>query len=128
MAFSDAFHGRTMMAIALNGSDRFIEGYGPMPGGIKHHQFNEVKKLEKTINKNTAAVVIELYKERLELLKLKRAFIQKIKKLCKQHKALLLSMKSNQELAEQGHFLLMSNLASNQTLCVALKESEEAFP
>ena len=41
VSFSDAFHGRTMMAIALNGSDRFIEGFGPMPEGLKHHPFNE---------------------------------------------------------------------------------------
>ena len=32
VSFSDAFHGRTMMAIALNGSERFIKGFGPMPG------------------------------------------------------------------------------------------------
>ena len=89
VAFSDAFHGRTMMAIALNGSDRFIEGYGPMPGGIKHHQFNEVKGLEKTINKNTAAVVIELVQGEAGIIKAQKAFIQKIKKLCKQHKALI---------------------------------------
>ena len=38
-----------MMAIALNGSDRFIEGFGPMPEGIKHHPFNDENKLEKAI-------------------------------------------------------------------------------
>ena len=90
VAFSDAFHGRTMMAIALNGSDRFIEGYGPMPGGIKHHQYNEMKNLEKTINKNTAAVVIELVQGEAGIIKAKKTFIQKIKKLCKQHKALII--------------------------------------
>ena len=89
VAFSDAFHGRTMMAIALNGSDRFIEGYGPMPGGIKHHQFNDLKNLEKTINKNTAAVIIELVQGEAGIIKAQKAFIQKIKKLCKQHKALI---------------------------------------
>ena len=89
VAFSDAFHGRTMMAIALNGSDRFVEGYGPMPGGIKHHQFNEIKGLEKTINKNTAAVVIELVQGEAGIIKAQKTFIQKIKKLCKQHKALI---------------------------------------
>ena len=89
VAFSAAFHGRTMMAIALNGSDRFVEGYGPMPGGIKHHQFNEIKGLEKTINKNTAAVVIELVQGEAGIIKAQKTFIQKIKKLCKQHKALI---------------------------------------
>ena len=78
------------MAIALNGSDRFIEGYGPMPGGIKHHQFNELKNLEKTINKNTAAVVIELVQGEAGIIKAQKAFVQKIKKLCKQHQALII--------------------------------------
>ena len=90
VAFSDAFHGRTMMAIALNGSDRFIEGFGPMPGGITHHAFNEIKNLEKKINKNTAAVVIELVQGEAGIIKAKRDFIQKIKRLCKQHKALII--------------------------------------
>ena len=48
VSFSDAFHGRTMMTIALNGSDRFIEGFGPMPEGIKHHPFNEIKESRKS--------------------------------------------------------------------------------
>jgi|TARA_B110000967_G_scaffold130925_1_gene133776 succinylornithine aminotransferase len=90
VAFSDAFHGRTMMAIALNGSDRFIEGFGPMPGGITHHPFNETKNLEKAINKNTAAVVIELVQGEAGIIKAKRDFIQKIKKLCKAHKVLII--------------------------------------
>ena len=51
VSFSDAFHGRTMMAIAFNGSDRFVKGFGPMPSGIKNHPFNETKNLEKVIPK-----------------------------------------------------------------------------
>jgi succinylornithine aminotransferase len=90
VAFSDAFHGRTMMAIALNGSDRFVEGFGPMPGGITHHPYNETKNLEKAINKNTAAVVIELVQGEAGIIKAKRDFIQKIKRLCKVHKALII--------------------------------------
>ena len=90
VSFSDAFHGRTMMAIALNGSDRFIEGFGPMPGGIKNHPFNETKNLEKVITKNTAAIIIELVQGEAGIIKAKRDFIQKIKKLCKKNKALII--------------------------------------
>ena len=79
-----------MMAIALNGSDRFIEGFGPMPGGIKNHPFNETKNLEKVITKNTAAVIIELVQGEAGIIKAKRDFIQKIKKLCKKNKALII--------------------------------------
>ena len=90
VSFSDAFHGRTMMAIALNGSDRFIEGFGPMPEGIKHHPFNEEKNLEKAITKKTAAVILELVQGEAGIIKAKKGFVQKIKKLCKQNKALLI--------------------------------------
>lgn len=90
VAFSDAFHGRTMMTIALNGSDRFVEGYGPMPEGIKHHPFNEIKNLEKVITKNTAAVIVELVQGEAGIIKAKKEFIQKIKKLCKQNQALII--------------------------------------
>ena len=90
VSFSDAFHGRTMMTIALNGSDRFIEGFGPMPEGIKHHPFNEVKNLEKVITKKTAAVIVELVQGEAGIIKAKRDFIQKIKKLAKQNNALII--------------------------------------
>ena len=90
VSFSDAFHGRTMMAIALNGSDRFVKGFGPMPSGIKNHPFNETKNLEKVIKKNTAAVIIELVQGEAGIIKAKKDFIQKIKKLCKQNKVLII--------------------------------------
>ncbi len=90
VSFSDAFHGRTMMTIALNGSDRFVEGFGPMPKGIKHHPYNEIKDLEKVITKNTAAVIIELVQGEAGIIKAKKDFVQKIKRLCKQNKALII--------------------------------------
>ena len=90
VSFSDAFHGRTMMTIALNGSDRFVEGFGPMPKGIKHHPYNEIKDLEKVITKNTAAVIIELVQGEAGIIKAKKNFVQKIKKLCKQNEALII--------------------------------------
>ena len=90
VSFSDAFHGRTMMAIALNGSERFVKGFGPMPGGIKNHPFNETKNLEKVITKNTAAVIIELVQGEAGIIKARKDFIQKIKKLCKENKVLII--------------------------------------
>tara|TARA_B000000475_G_C15899117_1_gene407756 strand:- start:98 stop:880 length:783 start_codon:yes stop_codon:yes gene_type:complete len=79
-----------MMTIALNGSDRFVEGFGPMPKGIKHHPYNEIKDLEKVITKNTAAVIIELVQGEAGIIKAKKDFVQKIKRLCKQNEALII--------------------------------------
>ena len=61
-----------------------------MPEGIKHHPFNEVKNLEKVITKKTAAVIVELVQGEAGIIKAKRDFIQKIKKLAKQNHALII--------------------------------------
>ncbi len=90
VAFADAFHGRTMMTIALNGSDRMINGFGPMPAGINHHPYNEIEGLEKIINKKTAAVVIELVQGEAGIIKAKKPFIARIKKLCKENNTLII--------------------------------------
>jgi predicted acetylornithine/succinylornithine family transaminase len=90
VAVADAFHGRTMMTIALNGSERMTSGFGPMPAGIKHHPYNDVKGLEKLINKKTAAVVIELVQGEAGIIKAKKGFLAKIKKLCKENNALII--------------------------------------
>ena len=70
------------MAIALNGSERFIiEGFGPMPEGIKHHPFNEEKNLEKSITKKTAAVILELVQGEAGIIKKqkKKGLFKKLK-------------------------------------------------
>ncbi|MFL2725637.1 MAG: aspartate aminotransferase family protein [Gammaproteobacteria bacterium] len=90
VAFADAFHGRTMMTIALNGSERMTKGFGPMPSGIKHHPYNEIKGLDKVITKKTAAVVLELVQGEAGIIKAKRNFISKIKKLCKEKNVLII--------------------------------------
>ena len=90
VAFADGFHGRTMMAIALNGSERMTAGFGPMPSGIKHHPFNEIKGLEKVITKKTAAVVLELVQGEAGIIKAKKSFLARIKKLCKENNTLII--------------------------------------
>ena len=90
VAFADAFHGRTMMTIALNGSERMTKGFGPMPSGIKHHPYNEIKGLDKVITRKTAAVVLELVQGEAGIIKAKGNFISKIKKLCKEKNVLII--------------------------------------
>ena len=90
VAFNDAFHGRTLMTIALNGSERMTKGFGPLPLGIKHHPYNQIDGLEKMINKKTAAVVLELVQGEAGIVKAKRNFLSKVKKLCKKNNALII--------------------------------------
>ena len=90
IAFNDAFHGRTMMAIALNGSKRMTDGFGPMPKSIKHHEFNKIDGLESKFSNNTSAVILELVQGEAGIIPAKKKFVSAIVKLCKKNNALLI--------------------------------------
>lgn len=90
VAFDDAFHGRTLLTIALNGSKRMTEGFEPLPKGITQHPYNQIEGLEKCINDKTAAVILELVQGEAGIIPAKQNFVNAIKKLCKKHKALII--------------------------------------
>ena len=90
IAFNDAFHGRTMMAIALNGSKRMTDGFGPMPKSIKHHEFNKIDGLGSKFSNNTSAVILELVQGEAGIIPAKKKFVSAIVKLCKKNNALLI--------------------------------------
>ena len=79
-----------MMAIALNGSKRMTDGFGPMPKSIKHHEFNKIDGLEAKFSNNTSAVILELVQGEAGIIPAKKKFVNAIVKLCQKSNALLI--------------------------------------
>jgi len=59
VACQDAFHGRTMGALALTGQPAKREPFEPMPPGVSHIPFGDVAALEAAVTEDTAAVFLE---------------------------------------------------------------------
>ncbi len=59
VCIKNSFHGRTIAAINASGSKKMMEGFGPKIKGFDHFNFGDHKKIEKLINKKTAAVMVE---------------------------------------------------------------------
>ena len=45
VSFSTSFHGRTMLGIALAKAKHLIDGFAPLPKGIKNHPYNDIDNL-----------------------------------------------------------------------------------
>ena len=56
VSFSSSFHGRTMLGIALSRAKHLIDGFAPLPKGIKNHPYNDIDKLDDLFSDRTAAV------------------------------------------------------------------------
>ncbi|WP_181781738.1 acetylornithine transaminase [Pseudonocardia pini] len=59
VACEQAFHGRTMGALALTGQPAKRTPFEPMPPGVEHIPFGDVAALEAAVDENTAAVFLE---------------------------------------------------------------------
>lgn len=54
-----SFHGRTLGSLAATGQDKLKQGFGPMPEGFVHVDYDDPKAIEDAINQNTCAVMLE---------------------------------------------------------------------
>jgi acetylornithine/N-succinyldiaminopimelate aminotransferase len=59
VAAREAFHGRTMGALALTGQQAKRAPFEPLPAGVSHIPYGDVGALETAVDSDTAAVVLE---------------------------------------------------------------------
>ncbi|NKT42983.1 acetylornithine transaminase [Rhodococcus hoagii] len=59
IAAEKAFHGRTMGALALTGQPDKRAPFEPMPPGVEHIPYGDLEALDRAVDEDTAAVVLE---------------------------------------------------------------------
>lgn len=87
-ALDNAFHGRTMAAIAM-GKPKYQEGFGPMPDGFEILPSNDLDLLEKKITNDSIAVFIEPIQGEGGVIPIPHRYLQKVRNLCNKTGTLL---------------------------------------
>lgn len=59
IVFKDSFHGRTLATLTATGQSKYQEGFAPLPEGFVYADYNDLMSIEKLIDENTAAIMIE---------------------------------------------------------------------
>lgn len=59
VAMNQSFHGRTYGSISSTGQPKYHQGFGPMLPGISFGEFNDLESIEKLVDSETAAVLVE---------------------------------------------------------------------
>ncbi|WP_374421527.1 aspartate aminotransferase family protein [Chromobacterium sp.] len=89
LACKNSFHGRTLFTVSVGGQPKYTEGFGPVPGGIAHFDYNDIASLKAAISDQTCAVVIEPIQGEGGVMPADKAFLEAARQLCDQHNALL---------------------------------------
>ncbi len=55
-----AFHGRTYGSLSATFNKKYREGFEPLVPGFSHVPYNNIEALDKAVNEETAAVILEV--------------------------------------------------------------------
>ena len=87
--FHNAFHGRSLFTVSVGGQPKYSDGFGPKPADIVHVPFNDLQAVKAVMDDHTCAVVVEPIQGEGGVTAATPAFLQGLRELCDQHRALL---------------------------------------
>lgn len=90
VAFSGAFHGRTMGSLALTPREKYQAPYRPLMGDVQIAEFNNIESAREAITDRTAAVIVEPIQGEGGVHPATNEFLQALREACDEHNALLI--------------------------------------
>ncbi|MGH6948154.1 MAG: 4-aminobutyrate--2-oxoglutarate transaminase [Kiloniellales bacterium] len=144
VSFSGAFHGRTMMGMALTGKVApYKLGFGPFPGGVYHLPFpiayhgvsvaESLKALETLFKADVepsqvAAMIVEPVQGEGGFYIAPKEFLQKLRAICDQHGILLIADEIQTGFARTGKLFAIEHSGVEPDLMTLAKSLAGGFP
>jgi [amino-group carrier protein]-gamma-(L-lysyl/L-ornithyl)-L-glutamate aminotransferase len=85
-----AFHGRTYGSLSATFNKKYREGFEPLVPGFSHVAYNNVEALDKAVNEETAAVILEVVQGEGGVYPATEEYIQAARRICDERGALLI--------------------------------------
>lgn len=88
ISMNQAFHGRTLATIAT-GQKKYQKGFDPIPEGFSNVPLNNIRALETSIDKETAAIILEPVQGEGGVHPADAEYLQQVRDLCDKNDILL---------------------------------------
>lgn len=90
IAFHNSFHGRTMGSVALTGTPKYHEGFGPMVGAITHVAYGDLAAARQVMGPDVAGIFVEPIQGEGGVMPAPPGYLAGLRALADEHGALLL--------------------------------------
>ena len=90
ITFDHGFHGRTLATMSASGKPGWDTIFAPQVTGFPKADLNDIASVEKLINANTVAVMLEPVQGEGGVIPASRSFMQELRSLTKKHNLLLI--------------------------------------
>lgn len=85
IAMEHSFHGRSMGALSVTGTEKYRIPFEPLIGGVSFAQYNDLESVKALITEDTCAVIMETVQGEGGIYPATKEFIQGVRKLCDEH-------------------------------------------
>jgi acetylornithine/LysW-gamma-L-lysine aminotransferase len=90
VAMMRAFHGRTYGSLSATFNKKYREGFEPLVPGFSHIAYNNLEALDKAVNHETAAVILEVIQGEGGVYPASHEYIRAARRICDERGALLI--------------------------------------
>lgn len=90
VSFRQSFHGRSFFTVSVGGQPKYYTGFGPVPAGIEHAEYNDLDSALALIDGNTCAVMVEPVQGEGGVTPATHSFLEGLRRACDEHDALLI--------------------------------------
>lgn len=109
IALENAFHGRTMGALALTWKPQYREPFEPLPGGVVFVPAGDIEALKAEMDDSVAAVIIEPVQGEAGVRDFPVGYLQQVREACDQHGALLIFDEIQSGIGRTGTWFAFQN-------------------
>ena len=90
ITFTGSFHGRTIASVTATAQPKYHEGFGPLPGGFRYCEFNNIEHLNELFSSDVCAVMLEPIQGEGGIRPFATNFLRHVSRLCEDNQALLI--------------------------------------
>ncbi len=105
----DNFHGRTTSIISFSTDEDYKHGFGPFTPGFVTVPYGDAEALEKAINPNTAAFLVEPIQGEAGVVVPPAGYLKKARELCTQHNVLFVADEIQTGLGRTGRWFAVDH-------------------
>ncbi|MCU5771841.1 aspartate aminotransferase family protein [Erwiniaceae bacterium BAC15a-03b] len=128
IAFHNAFHGRTLFTVSVGGQPKYSDGFGPKPADIVHVPYNDLAAVKAVIDDHTCAIVVEPIQGEGGVMPATAEFIQGLRALCDEHKALLVFDEVQSGMGRSGKLFAYEHYGVAPDILTTAKALGGGFP
>lgn len=90
IAMNHSFHGRTVGALSVTGTEHYREPFYPLMGDVHFANFNDIESVKKLMDENVCGVILETVQGEGGIFPADKSFLYEVRELCDKYDALLI--------------------------------------